>query len=409
MRAVRVLTRSEQFVHDLTRQACLRLWTYASPQGKERGKELCDTLVACPPDVIVISVKEIELDRDAENFDVAVERWKRRAIDESVSQVYGAVRRLASVENVTATDGSPGVTLGSRESRRIHRIAVAIGGEDLVPLESRDFDRGFVHVFSAETLLVVLRELDTISDLVGYLVAREELLVGGLRSSTIASEHDLLAVYLANAHSFKLLLESDHDLVILTDVWDNFVVSREYATRYEANKGSYVWDRLIEQLHEDHLTDNMEFGGDLHSIDQVTRVMARENRTQRRGLAEAFVEFMERKDLESRMVMSSSGTTSVFLKAPHAVERKYRTRELEMRAWVARDEAHKQGLNGPVVGLATEVREPGSGFSLDALLLTKPEWTEEDAALTEELRARAALFVNPVLRRESVDEFPAAK
>src|ERR1700676_4119192 len=96
----RQMTRSEQFVHDLTQAACLRLWTYASPQGKGPGKELCDTLVACPPDVIVFSVKEIELKRDADDLHVAVKRWRRKAVDESVHQVYGAVRRLCNVENV---------------------------------------------------------------------------------------------------------------------------------------------------------------------------------------------------------------------------------------------------------------------------------------------------------------------
>jgi hypothetical protein len=239
-----------------------------------------------------------------------------------------------------------------------------------------------------------------------YLIAREDLLTRGLRGNLIASEHDLLAVYFMNIHSFKPLLESDHDLTILSEVWDGFVASPQYAARKEANGPSYVWDGLIQILHEDLLSGDMEFG-DLHGIDQVTRLMAREDRTQRRMMGEAFIEFMDRPDVESRIAMSSSGVTYLFLKAPHAVERKYRTRDLEMRAWLARAEAHKHGRNGPVVGIATEVREPGSGSSLDAILLTKPEWSEEDAALVEELRTRCDFFANPVVQRASADEFPS--
>src|SRR5450631_3755593 len=82
----RQMTPSEQFVHALAQQACLLLWTYPSPQGKEPGKELCDTLVACPPHAIVFSVKEVELKRDGGDLHVAVERWKRKAVKESVDQ-----------------------------------------------------------------------------------------------------------------------------------------------------------------------------------------------------------------------------------------------------------------------------------------------------------------------------------
>jgi hypothetical protein len=67
---------------------------------------------------------------------------------------------------------------------------------------------------------------------------------------------------------------------------------------------------------------------------------------------------------------------------------------------------HKQGRDGTVIGLATEVRERGSGFSLDTVLLRKPEWTEEDAAFVEQMRTDLDLFANPVLRHERVDEFP---
>jgi hypothetical protein len=399
------MTRSEQFVHTLATNACLRLWTYASPRGKEPGKELCDTLVACPPDVIVISVKEIELQRGVDDVHLAVERWKRRAVDASVKQVYGAVRRLSSISTVTAMDGSTGVELGPPESRQVHRIAVAIGAEDFVPLESRDYGQGFVHVFSAETFELMLSELDTISDLVDYLSARESLLKGGLHGSLIATEHDLLAVFFMNTRTFKPLLEAKSEIIILDNVWDDFLTRPEYAARQEANRISTVWDNLIGILHDDHLNNNMECG-DFSSVERVTRVMARESRTERRGLAQGFMEFFESSQVGARMCVGRYATY-VFLKSPHGEERSYRRAELSARAWVARDFAHRHGRDGPVVGLATEHYEPGRGFSIDALLFDVPEWNEENAMEANRIRAELGLFAKPVVTHKHADEFPS--
>jgi hypothetical protein len=72
-----------------------------------------------------------------------------------------------------------------------------------------------------------------------------------------------------------------------------------------------------------------------------------------------------------------------------------------------RSKLHKHGRNGPIVGLATEVRAPGSGSSLDAILLIKPDWSDADTAFVEEVRRRGDFVSNPIMRRASADEFPA--
>lgn len=51
---------SEQFVYDICRKSFLSLWSYANPLGKNL-KELCDTLIVCDPDIIIISVKNIQI------------------------------------------------------------------------------------------------------------------------------------------------------------------------------------------------------------------------------------------------------------------------------------------------------------------------------------------------------------
>jgi hypothetical protein len=97
------VTRSEELVFKLCRKSFLSLWSYANPRGRN-GKELCDVLVVCDPDVIIFSVKEIQ---SKESGDVGTDwsRWTREAIDASVKQIYGAERWLASATHVVAKDG----------------------------------------------------------------------------------------------------------------------------------------------------------------------------------------------------------------------------------------------------------------------------------------------------------------
>lgn len=54
-------TQSERLVSSLCESSFLSLWNYPNPRGKDPGKEMCDNLIVCDPDVIVFSVKESEV------------------------------------------------------------------------------------------------------------------------------------------------------------------------------------------------------------------------------------------------------------------------------------------------------------------------------------------------------------
>lgn len=49
----------------------------SNPKGKN-GKELCDVLIVCDPDIIILSVKEIELTNSG---DISVDwsRWQKKS------------------------------------------------------------------------------------------------------------------------------------------------------------------------------------------------------------------------------------------------------------------------------------------------------------------------------------------
>ena len=59
-----------------------------------------------------------------------------------------------------------------------------------------------------------------------------------------------------------------------------------------------------------------------------------------------------------------------------------------------------------VVGLATERHEAGAGFSLDAVRLTKEQWTEDDETALKGIQHDLGYFAQPELSRATGDEFP---
>lgn len=394
-------SRAENLVARLARHAFLALWSYANPRGK-KGKELCDVLAVCDPDVVIFSVKEVSVGQTG-NVRIDWERWHRSAIEESAKQIYGAERWLRTATHVIRTDGASGVTLPDLSRRRVHRVAVALGSDGSVPLYMGDLGKGFVHVLSEDSLDVVLAELDTIDDLARYLSAKEQAVAAGTRVIFQGSEKDLLAMYLTDGRR----LPTGHDvLVVGDDIWEHFVNRSEYQAKKEADRGSYVWDRIVDRLSEDVLHGRMEFGSELDQNERAIRVMAREDRFARRIVGKAFKEFFDlarANTVRARIVRSPSKIVYVFLATPHGYPREVRVAELDNRCFVAR------GLHSDaptVVGIATEQYEAGKGFSLDVIHLHIPQWTAAHQQHVQQMQAALGYFAKPQESRLSEDEYP---
>jgi hypothetical protein len=379
------------------------------PQGKDRGKELCDVLVVCDPDIVIFSIKDIGLKKTSDPT-VGWERWRKKAVDASCKQIYGAQRWIDSATNVITRDGEKGIAFPDPSRRRIHRVAVALGSEGEVPLTFGDFGKGFVDVFDEWSLDVVMNELDTISDFVKYLADKEDLYArGAMTMFSSGGEEDLLAFYLHQGREFP---EEPDFLVLDGDLWSTLTKKPEWKRRKEADKVSYTWDRLIETLYEDFKNRNMLVSDhpfsatSLTDTERILRVMAKEDRFNRRMLSEMLLEFLElahSRRFRARMVPSLSGVKYVFLAHPLDEDRQHRMAELAGRCFVAR------GLDPHariVVGIATERPEPGKGHSLDALFLDKPGWTDEDQRHFEYLQEEFGYFANSRQSRLRGDEYP---
>jgi hypothetical protein len=395
------MTPSEQLVFDLCSKSFLSLWSYANPL-RPGGKELCDVLAVFGEHIVVFSVKEIVLpETETGPTEVAAERWSRKAIDESVKQLHGALRQLAVMTQVVRSDGSPGIPLANTDARQVHLVAVAAGGRRKVPFAGGVKDGQYVHVLDEFALREILGELNTAPDFIEYLLAKESF------PGTIVceGEENLLALYI---HRGRKLPTEMKLLIVDGDLWTEVRAKPEFKARQEEDRISFWWDRLIELLAEGYDVPK-ESGPSLSEREIVVRTLAAENRFSRRFLSSAFVQWHLRKQAGARTIVSPSDASDVayvFATCPRDWSREHRTCELQARCLVSRSPA----VTGrrKVIGLGTEIYDP-SGFSFDAVYFEKNDWTPEDEDLAKEVREKFGFLRDPICSRASADEFPDMK
>ena len=390
--------RAEAFVAEHSEGTFLSLWGLANPLGKDAGKELCDYIVVCGPDVVIFSVKDIGL--SGEPTRVELERWRRKAIKELAAQVYGAERFLAR-QDVVRGQGERTLRLPQKETRRIHRVCVAFGSNGRAGLQMGDLGKGFVHVFDEASFPILLRELDTITDFTHYLETKRAYFESGRRAVFPGEEH-LLAIYLHHGRSFP----DGQDVLVLDDtLWPGFSAKEEYRARKEADRVSYAWDRVIEYVGRDLLANDLLFVDPPTEGEMVLRVLAQECRFHRRFLAETLNEVLLGNQVRARMTQSMSGIGYVVLAADRDQDRQYRIAELTARCTIAR--AKIPGAR-TIVGIASERAAPGArGLSFDLFMLDKPELTDEEAKEAARLSEGLGYFRSPQVSTRHVEEYPA--
>ena len=394
------MNKSEEMVYNLCRRSFLSLWSYANPLRKD-GKELCDILVICEPDVIIFSVKEIGF---KEKGDPSTEwpRWLRKAVDESVRQIYGAEREISMCSHVIRQDGEKGLPFPDRTNRRIHRIAVALGSKGEVPIFSGDMGNGYIHVLTEESATILLRELDTITDFVNYLTEKEEFALNQKGQIISSGEKDVLAVYLTNKRKFP----SSTDIIMIDDgCWEKLCSRPEFIARKEEDRYSYAWDYIIHELSE-HL--DYDVGGPNATLcekELAVRTMAQENRFNRRISGNNFIELLTMRRCICRCFVSPSNVVYVFLFADRNISREDRRIELAGRCFIARG-LHQD--SSTVIGIATEVYDP-SGYSYDACYVHILKWTSEDQENMEYARENFGWFKKTTQLELTIDEFPTKK
>jgi hypothetical protein len=395
---------TEQFVLDLCRRSVLTPWCYNNPRGKH-SDELCDVLVVCDPHVIILSVKAVEK-KDGEPTLVDFERWQRKAISASVRQIYGAQKWLASATRVVRSDGSPGLLLPPENRRKVHRIAVAFGCPNGGIVSSGEFGKGYVHVLTESGVREILSELDTITDLVDYLTAKEDLAARGCAVIQTGTQADLLAWYLHNGRTFP----GDANLLHVDDtVWDGLRNNPAFLRRKVADAESYIWDQMIEYVSSLELQPGAEANPEPTDIEIALRVMCRETRLSRRILGRGLGDFHSRKrerPLRSQIMVGTSGVIYVLVRFFPEESPGQRHAALANRCFSAR---HELGFGTIALGIGLAEHEQDLWSVTDVVYFDLGDWSDADAELAAVMKAEYGYFQNAVRRETHEDEYPAAK
>jgi hypothetical protein len=382
---------SEKFVADLCNHTFLSFWSFPNPVGK-KGKELCDLLVICDPYVLIFSVKHIII-KDSGDYEVDVNRWLDRAVEESRRQIFGAERFIQQSDEILLKDKKTYVKLPLESDRKIFRIAVAIGRGDKFPLIYFEEERGFIHVFDERSIGIILKELDTISDFIEYL-GKIEPVIMNMQIPFLFGEEDLLAFYLVNGKTFP---EKNVGIILDDSLWNGLSNNQEYIKEKQLDKNSYVWDKLIEEIYDDHINNRLLNENTREELEIALRIMAKENRYSRRILSESFLEFIgvnTKPESPARIAKSPNQDDVVYvflLESQKHKTRKLRQGELALRCIVARSIFFDCQS---VIGIATEKFDPEKGYSLDIFYLNLPNLDEAFLKDADGIKQELGYFKN---------------
>ena len=365
------MTPSEKFVSELCQKSFLPFWSFPNPIGNN-GKELCDILVICDPDIIIFSVKDISI-KESGNNEVDIERWLRRAIDGSVNQIYGAERIIGLKEEILLKDRQTKIPLPTKGIRNIYRVAVAFGRGKKFPVLYGDFGKGFVHVHDERSIGILLRELDTITDFVDYLKAKEKFIRSGVKIAGNGGE-DLLAFYFQNGFDVPA-----NAYIILDDgLWDSYIKTKEYNEWVALNHESYFWDNLISEMYGFYEAGTLISESNREMLEESFRVMNKEPRISRREISSHMIKFIKDCNASSKtgariIKPDIMGSPTYIIQNTKFNDRKERLHYLTLRCMVAKG-IYKDSTE--IVGIAMDIGNP-DGISYDICYMELKEFDDK--------------------------------
>jgi hypothetical protein len=356
------LTKRERYLSKLSEKTFFGLWSFPNVYTDEGitklgiGKELCDLLVVFQNKLIIFSDKDIAFNSEI-NLSVAWKRWFKRAVVKSGKQLYGAESWLRNHSDRVFLDKECKTKFPiplSDQTFDIHLIAVTSntvepaakhwgGGSSgtlyqIYPLDHNDclekpFMVGdlfpcktFLHVLDELSLDLLMAELNTISDFIGYLEDKEKIIRGGEIIQS-AGEEELLAHYFrgrSEANTSGKMIhptgnpEKDGPISLSEGLWCEYIHEQEYEIYSAIYKKSEFWDSIIRRFSQHILQATVGRGEDLEFEyhERAVRHLAAENRFSRYLLSNAFNEkFLEvpPNRRSSRLVFSPTQADKLYI------------------------------------------------------------------------------------------------
>lgn len=159
--------------------------------------------------------------------------------------------------------------------------------------------RNPVHVLDSHNMPIILRELDTVSDLSAYLDEKVRA-VSTFDYLTYCGEEDLLGHYLLNydetqkRHVIGPNNETVNGIMIGEGEWRDFIQTDLYRNTKVVDRISYFWDELIQRTCQNSLDGTLGGNSNIARGESAIYEMVKEPRFVRRALAEKMLTAAER-------------------------------------------------------------------------------------------------------------------
>ncbi len=388
--------KAEAFVHELTEKSMFSDWCYRNPMLKP-GVELCDMLIVFDDIVVIIQIKDLKLKKDGTpNIKDQVK---------NIKQLHGAYRQLMELKTPVTLNNprrgdeifDPGIV------KRVFMISILTGeSSDIECYEVSD--KAIVHVFDREFTEIIMNELDTVADLLGYLDQKEKVLRGGSTIKLREGEKDFLAYFINQKRDLSGIVNNTA-LVIDEDIWQQYDTAKDVIAKREADRISYAWDQLIEISHTS--------GGE---YEKIAREFARVKRFDRRMYGQALVDgFNEAQVVLSNprlntfrrvMFLENQNLTVVicYYDDPSETKEGLKAQLLGM----AQIASVKFPANTKVIGIGSDITADYSG-SFTFLYLEQGELTKEYVEDVQRWQNETKIFTNLNIQAVSADEYPRGR
>lgn len=434
-------------------QTFLKMWVYPNLYMKV-AKELCDVLVVFENHVFIFSVKHSEFNSD---IDIAVSwpRWKRKVIDKSIKQIERAEQWILSHPNEIFLDARCREKLPISvdiENLKIHRIIVAHGAENACTGHAAENIAGSLatlyldensettyplapfcvklprnkvfHLLDSYNLEIILGELDTITDFLRYVEAKENA-IQKYKVLAYTGEEDLLAHYFlsydkkSKGHVIGHSKIAAEGLYVEEGEWNSYSNSLLYKTKKQQDRVSYFWDHLLQVTSQNALDGNL-LGDDVYNGQSALREMAKEPRFMRRELSRAIKNSIDRfpnfADQRGRNIASYPSyfndkryvflqTTPPLTDQEQHIHRQRRQEMLKIGCGVERIKRPKSNI---VIGIAIDAPKYSKKNSEDFVLLNCIGWSEKEERFFTEKNKLLSFFETDEIevRQVKAREFP---
>lgn len=450
-------TPTEKYLSKLCERTFLKLWSYPNPYRKH-GKELCDLIAVFENHVFLFFDRHsLVLFNDRSDIQLAWSRWKKEAIDKQIRSAKKARGHLIRNRNEIFLDSKCQISLPVNLPEGeliIHTIIVAHGSSEIclafaeanisgslaisytdntsisssLPFFVNLTKEEPVHILDSNTAGIILSELDTFSDFVEFISAKERA-IEKYDFIAYCGEEDLLAHYYHNfdetskKHFIGVNDQSVMGISISEGEWQEFIKSSAYNRKKEADKISYFWDELLQRTAQHALEGNLIGDGGVFSAKSAIYEMAKEPRFSRRALSTAIIKAIQnfpggREQIIRNLNFMPSyyeDTGYIFLQIHYPnkdtidYEKDYRPKRreiLNIACGVAKNRFPKLKR---IVGIAIDAPKYSRTNSEDFLLMICDDWPDERARLYEELNKDYLFFKSPSQKVEKikVSNFPA--